>query len=88
MAKTDFETLACIVYDTLQTVRPGAVFKHIKSGVLYRVTEVSLRESDLAPWVTYKPLDDLTELVKFGRPAEEFLTKFVIVYRRIPAGNY
>ncbi len=88
MSKTDFETLAALLYETLQTVRPGMVFKHIKSGKIYKVTEVFLRESDLKPWVVYKPFDDHTELVKFGRSAEEFLNKFVIIYQRIPAGNY
>lgn len=87
MSKTNFSTLAMIIHDALQTVHPGAMFKHIKSGNIYKVSEVSFRESDLALWVTYKPIDDLTEMVKFGRPMDEFLNKFIYLQRTVQPYN-
>lgn len=87
MSKTDLDTLASMIHGTHKRAKPGEHFQHIKSGALYKVSEISFREEDLIFWVTYKPIEDPTGLVAFGRTLEEFLSRFEPIPRRVPEGK-
>jgi len=69
--KTEAE-LAAILRETSQSL-VRAPWVHEKSGRLYLILDVSLRESDLEPLVTYRAKGSYT---RFNRPVLEFRERF------------
>lgn len=88
MSKTDLNTLSWALAEIREKQVPHRYYRHIKSGGVYRVWCVSLREEDLVGLVTYHPIDDVTGSVLFTRPLAEFKEKFEPAPMRRVAGNY
>lgn len=83
MAKTDLQTLALLMSDYRKKL-PSKYYRHVVSGEPYAVIHVEFREEDLAPLVSYRPVQDETGLVVFCRPMDEFLERFTPSFYKNP----
>lgn len=54
----------------------GVLWRHIKTGNLYRGLNVALSSSDASPLVLYRRADADVPFVPWARPVAEFLEKF------------
>lgn len=54
----------------------GSTIKHRKSGDLYHVMNIALREHDLVPLIIYRREDTF---VRFARSIHEILERFTLV---------
>ena len=60
------------------SVEPGATWQHVRTGAVYEVLGVALREADCAPLVLYRLRDDgfvnpRRGVPTWARPVDEFL---------------
>ena len=87
MSNDDVETKQ-ISLERLRTsgVLPGQIYKHFKTGSLYKIVAIGLNEPDLEPLVHYRAADDEYGIVWtrnlhvfMGRALvdSEFVTRFV-----------
>jgi hypothetical protein len=81
MTKKTPHELFMILSKANMRVMAGLQYIHNKSGDVYTVLSITLREEDLEPLVIYVPVDVglLAYSISFARPIDEFDEKFTIL---------